>query len=64
MSQLKPRYLQVSPGCRQRRVRALQLLSVCMLSVMREIEDYVLDNPITSISARAYDKSVEKFRVA
>ena len=31
-----------------------------MMSVMREIEDYVLDSPITLTSA--YDKLVEKFR--
>ena len=30
------------------------------MSVMREIEDYVLDSPITF----AYDKLVEKFRAA
>ena len=33
-----------------------------MMSVMREIEDYVLDNPIKSTSA--YDKLVEIFRAA
>ena len=32
-----------------------------MMSAMRDIEDYVLDRPITLTSA--YDKLVEKFRV-
>ena len=33
-----------------------------MMSVMHEIEDYVLDRPIAVTSA--YDKLVEKFRAA